>query len=462
MQPTATAEEQQRLRFKDLGTQIFTSIAVSVVSMLVGFNNAYTAPAADSMTEDMELSTTQFSRISGIMPLIAILGALLGGPAIQLLGRKWTLLFSDAIFLAAFAIMALAGYVWMLYLSRIISGFGVGMTNLVLPVYLGETILAKIRGTLGLFPTLMGNGGLVVCYIAGRYLRWKPLAWVGFAIAVPFVFLVFALQESPVWYMIKGKEEKSKTALQWLRSKNYDIAKEFEEMKNATHENSKRAINIKDFFTKSNLKPLLVALGLMLFQQLSGINAVIFFTTTIFEMAGSSIDSSLCTIIVGVVNLIATLIATVLVDRLGRKVLLYISAALMAVTLIGLGVYFYTKGEAKESSVGWLPLLCLVVYVLGFSMGYGPIPWLMMGEILPEKVRGIDAAVVTSFNWLGAFAVTRSFLVMVDGIGPSWTFWIYSVIVIVSIVFTFFCVPETKGRTLQEIEKDMAKDKATE
>lgn len=462
MQPT-TAEEEPRIRFKDLCSQIFTSIFVSIVSMLVGFTNAYTAPAAESMTKDMELSTTDFSRISGIMPLIAILGALLGGPSIQLIGRKWSLLSSDIIFLLSFAIMALAGSIWMLYVSRVIAGFAVGMANLVLPVYLGETIMAKIRGTLGLFPTLIGNGGLLTCYIAGRFLEWKPLAWVGFAISIPFLFLVFALPESPVWYMNRGNEESARSALQWLRSKNYNIEAEFEEMKRSTQEHSKRSINIKDVFTKSNMKPLFIALGLMFFQQLSGINAVIFFTTTIFEMAGSTIDSSLCTIIVGLVNLIATLIATVLVDRLGRKVLLYISAALMAATLIGLGVYFFIKRDSTDFSnakVGWLPLVCLVVYVLGFSMGYGPIPWLMMGEILPEKVRGLDASIVTSFNWFGAFVVTRSFLVMVDKIGPSYTYWIYAAIVLVSFVFVFFCVPETKGRTLQEIEKGMTGDKS--
>lgn len=462
MQPTTTGQEEAPIRIKDLSSQIFTSISVSIVSMLVGFTNAYTAPAAESMKKDMDLSTTDFSRISGIMPLIAILGALLGGPSIQLIGRKWSLLASDIIFLLSFAIMALAGHIWMLYTSRVIAGFAVGMANLVLPVYLGETILAKVRGTLGLFPTLIGNGGMLTCYTAGRFLQWKPLAWVGLAICVPFLFLVFVLPESPVWYINKGKDDSSKSALRWLRSKSYDIEPEFDEIKKSTQEHSKRTLNIKDFFTKSNMKPLLIALGLMFFQQLSGINAVVFFTTTIFEMAGSTIDSSLCTIIVGIVNLIATLIATALVDRLGRKVLLYISATLMAITLVGLGVYFFFKGDSSDFSgakVGWLPLLCLVVYVLGFSMGYGPIPWLMMGEILPEKVRGLDASVVTSFNWFGAFAVTRSFLVMVDNIGPSYTFWIYAAIVLVSFVFVFFFVPETKGRTLQEIEKNMSGNK---
>lgn len=199
-------------------------------------------------------------------------------------------------------------------------------------------------------------------------------------------------------------------------------------------EKSASGSQIFELLKRQNLKPLSISLGLMFFQQMSGINAVIFYTTSIFKDAGSTIDESLCTIIVGVVNFIAVFIATVLIDRLGRKVLLYISDAAMIITLATLGTFFYLKSSGYNvDNIGWLPLASFVIFVVGFSLGFGPIPWLMMGEILPgekeikilneqrkwhetlfpARIRGSAASVATGFNWLCTFVVTKTFVDMV-------------------------------------------------
>lgn len=392
------------------------------------------------------------------MPLSALFGGLAGGSLIELLGRKWTILVTDLLFIVSWLLTSVAQEVWYLYAARVLAGFSVGIGSLVLPVYLGETIQPEVRGALGLLPTAFGNVGILVCFVAGSYLKWDHLAWLGVALPVPFLVLLFLIPETPRWYIAKGEKEKSKEALQWLRGKDTDIEEEFNELKKSQEESDKTESSLGDLFQKHNLKPLLIALGLMFFQQMSGINAVIFYTTTIFKMAGSTIDNSLCTIIVGIVNFASTFIATVLIDRLGRKVLLYISAISMCITLATLGTYFYVSNVigVDVSDYGWVPLASFVVYVLGFSLGLGPIPWLMMGEILPSKIRGPAASLATAFNWTCTFVVTKTFVDIIDKIGPHGTFWLFSAVILVSIVFIALWVPETRGQSLQDIERQLA------
>ena len=242
----------------------------------------------------------------------------------------------------------------------------------------------------------------------------------------------------------KGPEARS--ALQWLRGQNVDISFELADMETANILSKKQAFKIKELFKSAYLKPLGVSLGLMFAQQFSGINAVMFYSVSIFRVsvylsnllslifhslqdAGSSIDSNICTIILGIVNIIATLFSNFFIDRLGRKILLYISSIGMIFSLGIFGAYFYMRVSFKANfpliknecisskkdvesyeAPGWIPLLALMVYVVSFSFGYGPVPWLMMAEIFPSRIRGPAASLATAFNWTCTFIVTNTFM----------------------------------------------------
>lgn len=393
------------------------------------------------------------------MPLFALLGGILGGPMIEYIGRKMTIMVTSVLFVVSWLLIGLATSIWFLYTGRAVAGLSVGIASLALPVYLGETIQPEVRGTLGLLPTALGNIGILICFVVGNYLPWNFLALVGMIPALPFFVLVFLIPETPRWYISKANDAKAKSSLQWLRGKDSNIDDEFNELKKSQIESDKTATNsaLKDLFHKSSVKPLLISLGLMFFQQMSGINAVIFYTVTIFQQAGSTIDENLCTIIVGVVNFLSTFVATVLIDRLGRKVLLYISNAAMIVTLMILGTFFYLKASNYNmEDYGWLPLASFVIFVIGFSLGFGPIPWLMMGEILPAKVRGSAASVVTAFNWACTFVVTKSFIDIINTIGAHGAFWMFGSVCVIGMFFVKMCVPETQGQSLEDIEKKMA------
>lgn len=390
------------------------------------------------------------------MPLAALAGGVLGGPLVDYIGRRRTILLTAVPFFVGWILIATAKIVHLVLTGRAICGLCVGIGSLAFPVYLGETIQPEVRGTLGLFPTAIGNIGILICYVAGKYLDWSQLAYLGASLSVPFLILMLMIPETPRWYISRGRNEDARIALQWLRGSNTKIDNEMRDiaLSDAEIENSS---TIREILDMKYMKSILICLGLMAFQQMSGINAVIFYTVKIFKMSGSSVDENLSTIIVGLVNFISTLFATALIDRAGRKMLLYISSITLTLTLAVLGSFFYARDNwhTDVSRLGWLPLASIMIYLLGFSLAFGPIPWLMMGEILPAKIRGAAASIITAFNWLCTFTVTKTFHNILAGIGPAGTFWLFGAICFIGLFFVVTCVPETRGKSLEQIENKM-------
>lgn len=391
------------------------------------------------------------------MPLAALGGGILGGPCVDYLGRRRTILFTALPFFVGWILIACAKTVHLVFTGRALCGLCVGIGSLAFPVYLGETIQPEVRGTLGLFPTAIGNIGILICYVAGKYLDWSQLAYLGAALPIPFFILMFMIPETPRWYITRGRTDEARKALQWLRGKHAKIEDEMNDIALTDAEIEDNDSSLKEMFSRKYMKSILISLGLMAFQQLSGINAVIFYTVQIFKMSGSSVNENLSTIIVGIVNFASVFVATALIDRVGRKILLYFSSVILIITLFVLGTFFYVQDVlvADVSKLGWLPLTCVMIYLLGFSLGFGPIPWLMMGEILPAKIRGASASVCTAFNWLCTFTVTKTFQNIVDGIGAHGAFWLFGSICFIGFFFVVLFVPETRGKSLEQIENTL-------
>ncbi|XP_067631035.1 facilitated trehalose transporter Tret1 isoform X2 [Eurosta solidaginis] len=442
--------------------QVLAALSVSLGSLVVGFSSAYTSPALVSMTDrnytNFDVTPQEASWVGGLMPLAGLAGGIAGGPFIEYIGRRNTILATAVPFIISWLLIACAVNVAMVFAGRALAGFCVGIASLSLPVYLGETVQPEVRGLLGLLPTAFGNIGILMCFVAGTYMDWSKLAFLGGTLPIPFLILMFLIPETPRWYVSRGREDRARRALQWLRGKQADVEPELKGLLRTQAQSDRHSSNnqLMELLKRNNLKPLSISLGLMFFQQWSGINAVIFYTVMIFREAGSSIDGNVCTIIVGVVNFVAIFMATVLIDRLGRKILLYISDVAMIISLFTLGGFFYCKNTGVDvSEVGWLPLASFVIYVVGFSLGFGPIPWLMMGEILPSKIRGSAASVATAFNWFCTFIVTKTFQDMIDIMGAHGAFWLFGAICLMGLFFVILYVPETQGKTLEDIERKM-------
>ncbi|XP_043196353.1 facilitated trehalose transporter Tret1-like [Amphibalanus amphitrite] len=442
--------------------QVIAALAVSVGSMLVGFTAAYTSPALASMQlpdSRLKITDEQASWIGSLMPLSALCGGLGSGTLIEKLGRKITIMGTGLPFMLSYALIAFAQDVYMIYVARVIAGLCIGTLSLAMPVYLGETIQPDIRGTLGLLPTTIGNTGILVCFLVGTYLRWDHLALFAGCIPVPFLVMMWFVPETPRWYVTHGNMKEAAKSLRWLRGKDVDITDELNSITEHITTAQRTHTSLRDLLSPHYLRALAIALALMFFQQMSGINAVIFYSVSIFKFAGSTIDGNLCSVVVGLVNFGATFIANVMIDRLGRKILLYISSALMVASLAVLGGFFYLKDMTSQTELvaelGWLPLVSFMVFVVAFSVGWGPIPWLFLGEGLPSRIRGSAGSVATAFNWACTFVVTKTFTDMIHSIGAHGTFWVFGACTAVGLLFTIGFMPETRGKTLEDIEKNL-------
>ncbi|XP_045468103.1 facilitated trehalose transporter Tret1-like [Harmonia axyridis] len=440
-------------------SQLITAIAVSLLSLVIGYTTAYTSPAEASLRRDMYLSDVEISWIGGLMPLSAVFGGIVGGISIEFCGRKGTLFLINVIFLISWLLIYYATNFYYIYISRCLAGCSVGLATLTLPVYLVETVQPEVRGVLGLLPMTFGNIGILLCFIYGIFVEWRILAAIGVLLSLPFlVFFLWIIPETPTWYIRNKKPDKCIKTLVWLRNPRQNVTEEFNNLVRMQNEQKPRNKRLIYLFKQPNLKPLAIILCLMFFQQFSGINAVIFYTTSIFRASRWDVSPIVCTTIIGLVNLLATFLANGLIDKLGRKVLLQISSILMTIGLGCLGFYYYLKEilVVDVEEFGFLTLLNLIIYVAGFSIGFGPIPWLMMGELLPFETKSLAASLATSFNWICTFIITVTFPSITHMFGYFAVFWFYCCMVITSGLLTWLFVPETRGRTLTDIENRLS------
>lgn len=203
---------------------------------------------------------------------------------------------------------------------------------------------------------------------------------------------------------MKERSPQASKELKWLRGQEYDPTDEIAEVQNDIDERKAQTLTFTQAMSrKTTIRGLIISLGLMFFQQVSGINAVIFYTNDIFAAANTGIQPALATIIIGIMQVVATFIATIIVDRAGRRILLLISDAVMAICTLILGIYFYVKesgGDEKVEGWGWLPILSLCVFIVSFSIGFGPAPWILVGELFAPDVKGLAASLNGTFNWL--------------------------------------------------------------
>lgn len=263
----------------------------------------------------------------------------------------------------------------------------------------------------------------------------------------------FQCKITRVFYNLQDRRNEAAIALKWFWGPESNARGALQNIQNDLDAVSGK-VSIKDLiYNSGNRTALIVSLALMFFQQFSGINAVIFYTESIFVSAGSTMDASVCSIIVGIVQVLMTFVSAVLIERAGRRVLLLQSSVVMGLCLITLGIYFNFKDRGSDvSNIGLLPLLSVVLFIISFSLGFGPIPWMMMGELFAPDVKSIASAIAVMFNWTLVFIVTKAFGIMLDKLGNDVTFWFFGVMMAICTSFVAIKVPETKGKSNAEIQ----------
>ncbi|XP_026481106.1 facilitated trehalose transporter Tret1-2 homolog [Ctenocephalides felis] len=466
-------KERRRAIFK----QLWLTLAVSMAFLGIGLVRGYSASALPSLRDlspHLIPDNEALSWAGSVPPLGALIGSLLSAPLMQKLGLRRTLMISSPLWVGSWVLIALATAPWMLIVGRFLTGLMVGVVLPCAQIYVSECCSPDIRGILGSLPSLFMSGGILVSYILGTWLPWDKLAWSS-AICVGLIILVvIPLPESPVWLAGHGKTEKAELSRQWLhleekkndilmietngKNTNVEATPETktEEINKDSNDENEKAFSWKTLTSRPVLCPLGIGLVVLALQQFSGIDSVVFYTVDIFRSSGSSLDGHIATILVGLVQLICNGLSLLLIDRAGRKPLLIGSGAVMSMAMASMGAAFYLHEQGNDS-LGFLPLVSLVVFMIGFSFGYGCIPFLLIGELFPAKQRALLSSIAGSFNLAAMFLVIKTYHMLQDILTSAGTFWLYSILCASSILFVIFCVPETKGKSLEEIERRFQK-----
>lgn len=449
-------EEQQRYLSQVQNGRLFLASFAAVLGPLsFGFVLGYSSPAIPDLTaiDDprLKLNSDQASWFGSIVTVGAAAGGLLGGWMVQRMGRKLTLMASSVPFVLGFTVIVAAQSRWMLYVGRALTGLASGITSLVVPLYIAETAHERVRGLLGSCVQLMVVLGIMGVYLAGLVLDWR---WLAVCSSIPptlMLLVMCCMPETPRFLLSRGRRREAEEALRFLRGPHAPVEWESTRIEEAAQDQAS-GFQLSDLRDPGVLKPLLLGVFLMVFQQMTGINAIMFYAESIFKQANFQ-KGDLGSVLVGVVQVLFTAVAAVVMDRAGRKLLLIISGSSMALSTAAFGVYFYLLEQPQPpTQLAWLALLSMGVFITGFALGWGPIPWLLMSEILPVKVRGFAGAVCVLTNWTMAFVVTKTFQDMMTLLTSAGTFWLFSSMCVLNLVFTVVFVPETKGKTLEQIE----------
>ncbi|EER07555.1 hexose transporter, putative [Perkinsus marinus ATCC 50983] len=420
------------------------------------------------------------SFFSAALSLGALVGTLSSGPIAEFTGRRLALLIAAPLEMAAYLMIALGSSPILLIIARIIAGLSMGICSFVCSVYIGEMAPTRFRGLFGACTQLMMGLGILLIYVFGAACRTQadstdPLAtsstfcdWrlVAYLCLIPggLLFItMFLAPETPRWLATRGKLEIAEANLRRVRGvdagdheEDYidDELNALISVSDAARKATKSKSDIRARFHVlfSCPKQLIICTMNMAFTQFSGINALTFFQTTIFEMAGLK-DSDVLAITVRIVSTLANFPALYLVDRLGRRPLIISSAAGMCLSQFLMGLFFYLDRDGDAHNIAWLALLASYGYQFTYSWGVGPIRWMLASELFPDEARGLASAATTTVNWICAFIFILFLDSVVQATSMQAAFWFFSCVGAVMAVFEYFMVPETKGKTLEEIQK---------
>ncbi|MFY9463735.1 MAG: sugar porter family MFS transporter [Sediminibacterium sp.] len=413
--------------------------------------------AMDSLMEGWYVSSALAGCIAGVAAM---------GKISTLLGRKKVMFLSAVLFIVSVTGCAFAPNVSTLIISRLIGGIGIGISSVVCPMYISEMAPSQLRGKLVTYYQLAITIGILLAYFSNSLIQseastkgfsgwlaqifilepWRGMFAVGIIPAMIFVLMALFIPESPRWLALKNRTAEAGSILTSIAGSSY-AKKELEEIQNAiSHsENTK----VTDLFRGQLKKPILIGILLAALSQFSGINAIIYYGPSILEKAGFQLGDALGgQVTIGVVNMLFTIVAIYYIDKLGRKPLLLWGIGGAIFSLLLAAVLF-----AADISIAWLVLIPIVLFIACFAFSFGPVTWVVISEIFPTKVRGEAVAISTMGLWLANWIVGQFFPALLNSAGAAFTFLVFAIFSAYAFYITWKKIPETKGKSLEEIEK---------
>jgi MFS transporter, SP family, galactose:H+ symporter len=442
-------EEQEPLRRRAQPYAILIAVIAAIGGLLFGYDTSVISGAILFVRKRFALSSFETELAVSVVLAGAALGAAMAGYLSDRFGRRPVLLVNAIIFGIFAVVTGLANGLPLFLAARFLVGAAIGVTSMITPLYIAELAPSSIRGALVTLNQLAIVTGIVVAYYVD-YLFSGSGNWRAMFISavIPSVLLLIALiflPESPRWLAAHGQFDDAGKILERVENPE-EAQRNLAELRNVTEADR---LSFRDLFAPRFRKPLIVGIGLAIFQQITGVNTIIYYTPTILQMGGyhSASTAILATVLVGAVNFGATIVSLFLLDRVGRRPLLLVGIAGMTFGLADLG-YSFGVHHVSPTTV----LLDVIIYLASFAISLGPIFWLLISEVYPTTVRGQAMSLATVTIWLADLLVSITFLSMVAAFGARASFWVYGGACVVAFVFSLKLVPETKDRTLEQIE----------
>ncbi len=459
---------------QNTGLVIVIAAIAATGGLLFGFDTGVISGAIPFLQDYFDLTDSQIENVTALGLIGAVIGALFTGSLTDYLGRRKVILASAFVFGTGAIWTGFAPTVPQLMISRFYLGLAIGVSSFAVPLYISEISPSKIRGTLVSMFQLLITVGILAAYLSDTALAdnsnpesWRPMLWVGVFPALILFIGMFFLPETPRWLMSKGREEDSRKVLARIEKPEY-IDGTISGMKMDIEIDTSQ-VGIKEIFKPWLRNALIIAIGIMFFQQFVGINTVIYYSPKIFLAAGfhGAEAAIAASVIVGVVNVFFTIVSLFIIDRLGRRKLYFLGVAGISVALISMGLGFMIEGVSK-----WFLVISMLVYIAFFAISLGPLGWLIITEVFPTRVRGLGSSIGSLSNWGFNTLVVWTFYKMASAIGnatdvvvpegkdlsdvcPSCigsVFWIFAAVAIIGLVWGYFYIPETKGVSLEKIE----------
>ena len=490
-----------------LGPIVFAVFAVAMAGLLFGYDTGVASGIQGYLQSYFHLSNTQLGFAIASLDLGCIAGAMMAGTLADRFGRKKILILCAILFAVSGILSAIPRDITELVLARVLGGLAVGASSMIAPVYIAEISPEKHRGRFGsLFQLGIVVGIAVVYWVnyfilnaghhinAGHHLAgmdwnqttdWRWMLGSETLPALVFLAMLLTIKESPRWLIINDREAEARTILTCF----FGTARAEREISAVKEVAQQEEGRLRELFTRTFRFPLLIALFLAVFSQFSGINSIIYYAPRVFGAAGMNTSSAFgSTALIGMVLVLFTFIAVAYVDRAGRKLLLSIGTAIQVVALASVGLVFAVAPKARaidihdslqfqgtlsnarftamarlsHSPIIMAPhftslqidilLISILVFIAAFSMAMGPMPWIIISEIFPARIRGRAASVGVLTLWAAIFVVALTFPMLKASVGLTVTYFIYSGCSFISFLFAVLVLPETKGKTLEQIE----------
>ncbi len=453
---------------------IIVAAIAATGGLLFGFDTGVISGAIPFLQKHFSIDDHVIETITTAVLIGAIMGAIIGGRFADMWGRKKVIMASAVIFVLGSIWSGMAATPESLIAARFVLGMAIGVSSFAIPLYIAEIAPAKKRGALVSSFQLLITVGIFASYLSDLLIAdesnsecWRMMFYVGVVPAVILLTGMFFLPETPRWLMQKGREAESRAVLERVEST--DMVEELLHQIKTEIDKNRDSDNWRELLQPYMRTPLFIAVAIMFFAQFVGINTVIYYSPKIFLMAGfeGNIAAIWASVAVGVVTVLATILSLFFIDRLGRRKLFFTGLTGIAISLTTLGFCFLSHQSLGDTGK-WITIVLVFVYVAFFSISLGPLSWLMVSEIFPQKIRGLGASIGSFSVWVFNAIVTFTFFKIVNALtikgteiivqgekigNPAGAFFVYAVFAFCGLVWGYYYLPETKGVSLEVIEK---------